>query len=113
LNSVCILVGPTVGGLFYELGGFTLPFVVNGIALLATAVLASIVMPMIHTQMSADGKATEGYGLFKILKIPGVFVAALSVLICAISAGFLSATLEPHLRPVCHLYLIDKEFAFL
>lgn len=38
--------------------------------------------------------------LFKILKIPGVLLAAVSLIITSMSIGFLQATLEPHLRQV-------------
>ena len=45
-----IIIGPTVGGALYEVGGFTLPFVSMGILLLIAAMLTSIVLPSRVTQ---------------------------------------------------------------
>lgn len=36
----------------------------------------------------------------KILRIPSILLAAFSVFTASVSIGFLSATLEPHLRQV-------------
>jgi len=38
--------------------------------------------------------------LLKVLKIPGIMLAAASIIVTSMSIGFLSATLEPHLRQV-------------
>lgn len=38
--------------------------------------------------------------ILKVLKIPGVMLAAASIIVTSMSIGFLSATLEPHLRQV-------------
>jgi len=34
----------------------------------------------------------------KVLKIPGVMIASMSIIATSMSIGFLQATLEPHLR---------------
>lgn len=34
----------------------------------------------------------------KVLKIPGVLIASMSIIATSMSIGFLQATLEPHLR---------------
>lgn len=36
--------------------------------------------------------------IYKALKIPGVLLAAASIIVTSMSIGFLQATLEPHLR---------------
>ena len=43
-------------------------------------------------------------GLLKILRIPSILVASYSVFAASIAIGFLSATLEPHLRQVILWY---------
>lgn len=45
-------------------------------------------------------QTVDAGGLFRILRIPSVLLAALSVFAASIAIGFLSATLEPHLRQV-------------
>lgn len=41
--------------------------------------------------------------IFTLLRVPGVLLAALSIMSTSMSIGFLQATLEPHLRHVTHL----------
>lgn len=45
-------------------------------------------------------------GLLKILRIPSILVASYSVFAASIAIGFLSATLEPHLRQVITLEMM-------
>lgn len=40
-----LIVGPTVGGALYQVGGYTLPFAVMGTALFMSAILTAIVLP--------------------------------------------------------------------
>lgn len=97
-----LIVGPTVGGALFQLGGFVLPFAVVGACLLLTAVAAMFVMPVNMSSRAEQGEESgeeEGSGLFKILLIPGVALCFLSLVMTANAIGFLSATLEPHLRP--------------
>lgn len=71
------------------------PFTVLGTLLFAAAILTYAILPGCeYADLSSQG------GLFKALRIPSVLLAAFSVLAAAISIGFLSATLEPHLRQV-------------
>lgn len=37
-------------------------------------------------------------GVTRVLKIPGVMIASMSIIVTSMSIGFLQATLEPHLR---------------
>ncbi|XP_049949400.1 MFS-type transporter SLC18B1-like [Schistocerca serialis cubense] len=90
-----LIVGPTVGGALYQLGGYTTPFAVLGSALFMSAVMTAFVLPG-HSDSPVDDKH-EG-GLFQVLKIPGVMLAASSIVVTSMSIGFLQATLEPHLR---------------
>ncbi|XP_012275314.1 MFS-type transporter SLC18B1 [Orussus abietinus] len=90
-----LIVGPTVGGALYQIGGYTTPFAVLGSALFLAAVMTAFVLP-VHNN---DDHDTQNHGGFtKVLKIPGVMVAAASIIATSMSIGFLQATLEPHLR---------------
>ena len=44
-------------------------------------------------------------GLLRVLRIPSILLASSSVFAASIAIGFLSATLEPHLRPVGFIHL--------
>ncbi|KAJ0181380.1 hypothetical protein K1T71_003465 [Dendrolimus kikuchii] len=90
-----LIVGPTLGGALYGLGGYSLPFAVLGAALFCAAVMSCIVLPRGHDD--EDVKHT-GPTMFTLLKIPGVLLSAISIISTSMSIGFLQATLEPHLR---------------
>ncbi|KAI5694134.1 hypothetical protein M8J76_008237 [Diaphorina citri] len=90
-----LIVGPTVGGALYQWGNFMTPFVVLGFMLFLSALMTMFVLPE-HQQREPDDQT--GAKLIQALKIPGVFLAALSIVVTSMSIGFLQATLEPHLR---------------
>ncbi|KAF5270492.1 hypothetical protein FQA39_LY08370 [Lamprigera yunnana] len=90
-----LIVGPTLGGLLYQVGGYTLPFAIMGSALFLSAILAAFVLPRNVEQVI---NREEGQSIFKVLKIPGVLLASISIIVTSMSIGFLQATLEPHLR---------------
>ncbi|KAL1140370.1 hypothetical protein AAG570_000302, partial [Ranatra chinensis] len=89
-----LIVGPTVGGALYEIGGYTTPFVVLGSALFLSAIMTAFVLPD-HAEREVESNNTS---LTQVLRIPGVLLAACSIVVTSMSIGFLSATLEPHLR---------------
>ncbi|CAG9771956.1 unnamed protein product [Ceutorhynchus assimilis] len=89
-----LIVGPTVGGALFQVGGYTLPFAVMGSALFLSAILTAMVLPK-----HEHGEDREhGSSVLKILKIPGVLLASASIIVTSTSISFLQATLEPHLR---------------
>lgn len=57
-------------------------------------------MPKIDKATDDDGTEQAGFGIWTILKIPTIAIAALSVATTSMSLGFVSATLEPHIRRV-------------
>ncbi|KAK9718520.1 Major Facilitator Superfamily [Popillia japonica] len=89
-----LIVGPTVGGALYQMGGYTTPFAVLGTALFCAAILTGIVLPKHETGRDH----AIGASIFRVLKIPGVLLSAFSIIVTSMSIGFLQATLEPHLR---------------
>ncbi|KAI4485992.1 hypothetical protein M0804_006481 [Polistes exclamans] len=90
-----LIVGPTVGGALYQVGGYTTPFAVLGSALFLSAVTTAFILP-VHNNREQDEHNTGGVS--RVLRIPGVLVATSSIIATSMSIGFLQATLEPHLR---------------
>ncbi|XP_017780965.1 PREDICTED: MFS-type transporter SLC18B1-like [Nicrophorus vespilloides] len=89
-----LIVGPTVGGALYEVGGYTMPFAVMGSALFLAAIFTGFILP--HHEEGRDMES--GSSMYTVLKIPGVMLSAASIIVTSMSIGFLQATLEPHLR---------------
>ncbi|CAG9576127.1 unnamed protein product [Danaus chrysippus] len=90
-----LIVGPLVGGALYSVGGYYLPFAVLGFILFLTAILCYLTLP--NTPDDEDIRPT-GPTMISLLKIPGVFLTAITITSTSLSLGFLQATLEPHLR---------------
>lgn len=79
----------------YQIDGYYLPFVVLGSALFTCAILTLCVLPRHPTQV--DTSENQG-SMLQVLKIPGVLVSTFGICATSASIGFMSATLEPHLR---------------
>lgn len=79
----------------YQIDGYYLPFVVLGSALFTCALLTLLVLP--HHPPRTNPSETPGT-MFSLMKIPGVVVCTLGICATSASIGFISATLEPHLR---------------
>lgn len=84
-----------VGGALYQIDGYYLPFCVLGSALFTCAILTLCVLP--HHPVQPDTNENQG-SMLKVLKIPGVLVCTFGICATSASIGFISATLEPHLR---------------
>lgn len=72
-----------------------MPFVVLGSALFTCAILTLCVLP--HHPTLPDTTESQG-SMLQVLKIPGVLVCTFGICATSASIGFISATLEPHLR---------------
>ena len=72
-----------------------MPFVVLGSALFTCAIMTLLILPDRQPDRS-DGEAKNS--LLQVIKIPGIVVCCLGIGATSASIGFISATLEPHLR---------------
>lgn len=90
-----VFISSQVGGALYQIDGYYLPFVVLGSALFTCAILTLLVLP--HHATTPDTQENQG-SMLKVLKIPGVLVCTFGICATSASIGFISATLEPHLR---------------
>jgi len=88
-----LILGPTLGGAFYELGGFLMPFVILGVFLLLGGAVTLIFMPD-----SGDITRRASGNLFKFMSDTGILLDALAIVTSLNFIGFNAATLEPHLR---------------
>ncbi|XP_050419743.1 MFS-type transporter SLC18B1-like [Adelges cooleyi] len=101
------IVGPTLGALLFEAGGFPLPFIVMGLITLGTSLLVCLIMKQdVPSPNRAKTKVTQ------LMKVPTVFINSVATVITATAMGYYSATLEPHIRPF-GLSPIDVGFVFI
>lgn len=93
LGLIC---GPTIGGLLYEMGSFSMPFLVLGFLLMFGGLLNFVICFNQEQPTCSNQEAQAGY--MKILFSPGIILDILCVLTSLNFIGFNAATLEPHLR---------------
>jgi len=89
-----MMVGPAFGGILYQFGGFTLPFVVLGTLMILTVPLHMLWLP------SADDihLGVRPVSLFHILRIPAIIVVCCAIVIAALVWSILDPTLAPHIQ---------------
>ncbi|KAI1305388.1 MFS-type transporter SLC18B1 [Halotydeus destructor] len=88
-----LILGPTVGGALYQLGGYWLPFVSLGTFMLLGAIITSLSLPDTTTQTrGGSGNLTSFVKDFNIILDAMAIATSLNFI------GFNAATLEPHLR---------------
>ena len=98
VKSLCgigLILGPIIGGVLYEVGGFLLPFVVAGGLMASAFIIVCIFLPSqtsVTNESEALGKA------LKLLKEPSIIINGLVVFASSYGVGFLQAVLEPHVQ---------------
>ena len=87
--------GPSVGGLFYDIGGFKFPFFfLGGFSLLVTAAAILTFYEDDIDENGNDSKENEDVGWLSILKSPGVGTGLLGTTAAAIAWQWYSASVE-------------------
>ena len=78
-----------------QVGGFILPYVTMGTLLFLVAIAAFFSLRRLEAKAEYTKSAK---GFISLLRIPAVALAGFSIFVAGSSIGFLTATLEPHLR---------------
>ena len=86
-----MILGPTVGGALYQLGGFEVPFAVLGGILLFQAAISTLILPTIKTN-PADTCQASDLGAMQAFKIPSLVLAIFSVFSASMSVGALQVS---------------------
>lgn len=92
--SVGVIIGPTVGGILFDMGGFTTPFVVCGSIGFFCNAVTYIVIPSIE-----DKHESTPTDLRKFWSGPLIYMYAVAIFGSYVCVGFNQATLQPHLEP--------------
>lgn len=94
------ILGPSIGGVMFEYGGFLLPFEFSGILCLVVGIIVIFRIPkLIDSNLEAQpSKPEASTGQFiTLLKSPGVLVALLGTMFGAVCQSFIETFLEEYL----------------
>jgi len=94
------ILGPSIGGIMFEYGGFILPFEFSGILCLVVGLLVILRIPyLVKSNMEAhETPKTESQQQHtSFLKSPGVLLALLGTVFGAVCQGFIETFLEEYL----------------
>jgi predicted MFS family arabinose efflux permease len=90
--SSAFVVGPSLGGWLYELGGLRLPFLaVAGMAAVAAIAALGLKLPSTHSR-------PEPVPILSVLRVPAVGACAAAVIIAAATMSMLEPVLALHLQ---------------
>ncbi|XP_038052530.1 MFS-type transporter SLC18B1-like isoform X2 [Patiria miniata] len=91
-STLSYAIGPAIGGLLYDAGGFRLPFFVLGGFVLVIDGVNYFVLPQQGTKKKESGP------MARVLSIPGIWVCWLAVFVAAIASASIDPTVSIHLK---------------
>ena len=103
-NGLGFLIGPALGGVLYQFGGFMVPFMTNGCVLLLGALSILVILP--NTSLPEEEGGGNGGAPVTMWTVLGVLRNVLLLVTITISIGtftFMDPTMGPYLRWVWHL----------
>ena len=93
-----LTLGPFIGALLYNAGGFFLPFAVTGSLIIISSMMTYLILPSYSNEsFTGNAEHVSNKGIMDILKVPDIFLQAVSTLGATIAIGFLQATLRNHI----------------
>lgn len=105
-------IGPVIGGVLYDYGGFALPFYVCSGALLACTVVLVIFLPSKEDHLSTVSlEASISFG--KLLSFPWIWVTLISVFLINNSMGFVEPPLPLYFKEAFNAKPVFSGIAFL
>ena len=98
--AVWDLAGPPVASLLFDVGGYSLPFIVTGVLQCFLLISYSIVSleQQETSQISEDSRGTVRMTILKFIFCPGILINSLPAFMVSIFMGFLSSAYTSYLR---------------
>lgn len=106
-SGLGLMAGPALGGVLYKVGGFKLPFLVIGSALLLALFSVFWILPS-DQELLSDGRDIDSStneepqvgSITGILRVPGVFMLSIVTITAGMVLSFLDPTLTNHLQDI-------------
>lgn len=96
-----LMIGPVIGGMLYQIGGFQMPFFFIGGIQFILFIAAWIFFPKSKSSnQTSNVEETSAYSILPLLKIPRFLLTLLILFSGAISINFIEPSIELHLKPL-------------
>ncbi|XP_070535327.1 MFS-type transporter SLC18B1-like [Ptychodera flava] len=105
-RGLAFMMGPPLGGYLYQVGGYSLPFLILGTCSVVTVAVNYFILP------SQRGEKPKSGSMLQLLSSPSAIVTSFCVLTGSMAMGFLEPTLAKHLQQF-HLDTTQVGMVFL
>lgn len=89
------MLGPTVGGVFFDIGGFFLPFAVTGVMSVLVSLASFCFIKEVQTE---DREEEASVTWWQVLSVPGMMVCVAGMMVAGSGWSWYLASIEPFLK---------------
>ena len=95
-----IMLGPSFGGFFFDLGGFFLPFLVFGSCSILLTVSSCVfcLKNRRDSDANGDGQDSEPMSLSMMVRVPGMLVSMLGLMVTSSAWDWYQSSIAQHLE---------------
>ena len=97
LNGAGMMMGPLIGGLLYQAGGFACPFFTCGAILIFCTILSALFLRGTPEELLEEVEVETETNYRILLKMPGVLLSCLLLILAEMSVSWYLPTLQPML----------------
>lgn len=94
-TGVGLMIGPSLGGSLYQLGGFKLPFIVIGVFVWLMLAVTMLTLP--RNRIHTANKEEKVISVIRVVKVPGVSIVGMCIVTTGICITFYESTIAVQL----------------
>ena len=96
--GIGLMIGASLGGFLYHIGGFKLPFIVVGSFVLLSLVTVMVTIP--RNQIHECRERERVVSIFRVMRVPGVATVGISIITAGVLVSFIDSALAVQLDQI-------------